>query len=144
MLQFNKRVLFVGFGAVARCTLPILVKHVGIQPGNITIMDFERNEAALKPWLEQGMKFIQDRITPANLGSFLGAAFITLTPILLEVVLAELNAAFNLNLDPGVTSMAQLLVFGGLIIFFLIVEPHGLARLWQITKEKLRLWPFPY
>jgi branched-chain amino acid transport system permease protein len=65
-------------------------------------------------------------------------------PIFLEVVLAELNAAFNLNLDPGVTSMAQLLVFGGLIIFFLIVEPHGLARLWQITKEKLRLWPFPY
>jgi len=78
------------------------------------------------------------------LGSFLGAAFITLMPIFLEVVLAELNAAFNLNLDPGVTSMAQLLVFGGLIIFFLIVEPHGLARLWQITKEKLRLGPFPY
>jgi len=78
------------------------------------------------------------------LGSFLGAAFITLMPIFLEVVMAELNAAFNLNLDPGVTSMAQLLVFGGLIIFFLIVEPHGLARLWQITKEKLRLWPFPY
>jgi len=78
------------------------------------------------------------------LGSFLGAAFIILTPIFLEVVLTDLNAAFNLNLDPGVTSMAQLLVFGGLIIFFLIVEPHGLARLWQITKEKLRLWPFPY
>jgi len=78
------------------------------------------------------------------LGSFLGAAFITLTPIFLEVVLMELNAALNLNLDPGVTSMAQLLVFGGLIISFLIVEPHGLARLWQITKEKLRLWPFPY
>ena len=35
------------------------------------------------------------------------------------------------------------MVFGGLIIFFLIVEPHGLARLWQIGKEKLRLWPFP-
>ena len=37
----------------------------------------------------------------------------------------------------------ELMVFGGLIIFFLIVEPHGLARLWQIAKEKLRLWPFP-
>ena len=36
----------------------------------------------------------------------------------------------------------ELMVFGGLIIFFLIVEPHGLARLWQIGKEKLRLWPF--
>jgi homospermidine synthase len=71
MLQFDRRVLFVGFGAVARCTLPILVKHVRIPPGNITIMDFERNDAALAPWLEQGMKFIQDRITPANLVSFL-------------------------------------------------------------------------
>ena len=71
MLQFDRRVLFVGFGAVARCTLPILVKHVRIPPGNITIMDFERNDAALEPWLEQGVKFIQDRITPANLGSFL-------------------------------------------------------------------------
>lgn len=78
------------------------------------------------------------------LGSFLGAAFITLIPILLEVVLTGVRNAFNLNLDPGVTSMAQLLVFGALIIFFLIVEPHGLARLWQIAKEKLRLWPFPH
>jgi len=78
------------------------------------------------------------------LGSFLGAAFITLMPIFLEVLLTQARHAFNLNLDPGVTSMAQLLVFGALIIFFLIVEPHGLARLWQIAKEKLRLWPFPY
>ena len=78
------------------------------------------------------------------LGSFLGAAFITLMPILLEVMLTAGSHAFNLNLEPGVTSMMQLLVFGALIIFFLIVEPHGLARLWQITKEKLRLWPFPY
>ena len=78
------------------------------------------------------------------LGSFLGAAFITLMPILLEVLLTQASQAFNLNLEPGVTSMVQLLVFGALIIFFLIVEPHGLARLWQITKEKLRLWPFPY
>ena len=78
------------------------------------------------------------------LGSFLGAAFITLMPILLEVLLTDVSRAFNLNLEPGVTSMVQVLVFGALIIFFLIVEPHGLARLWQITKEKLRLWPFPH
>jgi len=38
----------------------------------------------------------------------------------------------------------ELMVFGGLIIFFLIVEPYGLARLWHTTKEKLRLWPFPH
>jgi branched-chain amino acid transport system permease protein len=78
------------------------------------------------------------------LGSFLGAAFITLLPIFLEVGLSGLAQAMNLQLPPGTTSMLQLLAFGGLIIFFLIVEPHGLARLWQITKEKLRLWPFPH
>jgi len=78
------------------------------------------------------------------LGSFLGAAFITLLPIFLEVLLTFLAHEFNLNLAPGATSMLQLLVFGALIIFFLIVEPLGLARLWQIAKEKLRLWPFPH
>ena len=78
------------------------------------------------------------------MGSFLGAAFITLLPILLDVALTEGAAALELNLPSGMTSMAQLVVFGGLIVFFLVVEPHGLARLWQIGKEKLRLWPFPH
>jgi branched-chain amino acid transport system permease protein len=78
------------------------------------------------------------------LGSFLGAAFITLLPIFLEVLLTFLADEFNLNLAPGTISMVQLLAFGALIIFFLIVEPLGLARLWQIAKEKLRLWPFPH
>ena len=79
--------------------------------------------------------------TGSIMGSFLGAAFIVLLPIFLDnvvpVVLGDLvSASFVSNL--------QLIVFGGLIIFFLIVEPHGLARLWQIGKEKLRLWPFPH
>ena len=78
------------------------------------------------------------------MGSFLGAAFIVLLPILLEVGFNGASHLFGLNLTPGTVSMVQLLVFGALIIFFLIVEPHGLARLWQITKEKLRLWPFPH
>ena len=71
MLQFNKRVLFVGFGAVARCTLPILLKHVRIPASNITIMDFERNGAALEPWLGEGVKFVQDKVTPDNLDRLL-------------------------------------------------------------------------
>jgi branched-chain amino acid transport system permease protein len=78
------------------------------------------------------------------LGSFLGAAFIVLLPIVLEVAFGAASHQFGLNLMPGTVSMVQLLVFGALIIFFLIVEPHGLARLWQIAKEKLRLWPFPH
>ncbi len=78
------------------------------------------------------------------MGSFLGAAFITLLPIFLDIFINEAAAILGLKLAAGITSVIQLLVFGGLIIFFLIVEPLGLARLWQITKEKLRLWPFPH
>jgi branched-chain amino acid transport system permease protein len=74
------------------------------------------------------------------LGSFLGAAFIVLVPIFLT------NAphALGLMLPVALQKQIELMVFGGLIIFFLIVEPRGLARLWQVTKEKLRLWPFPH
>jgi branched-chain amino acid transport system permease protein len=75
------------------------------------------------------------------MGSFLGAAFIVLLPIFLDVVTQEYLTHF---LSASISSNLQLIVFGGLIIFFLIVEPHGLARLWQIGKEKLRLWPFPH
>jgi branched-chain amino acid transport system permease protein len=50
----------------------------------------------------------------------------------------------GLALPVALQKQIELMVFGGLIIFFLIVEPQGLARLWQIGKEKLRLWPFPY
>ncbi len=82
------------------------------------------------------------------LGSFLGAAFITLLPIVLNIFVPALNgllqSTFQWSLPTSVTSNLELMVFGGLIIFFLIVEPQGLARLWQIGKEKLRLWPFPH
>jgi branched-chain amino acid transport system permease protein len=74
-------------------------------------------------------------------GAFLGSAFIVLLPIFLDVLVQDV---FVGHLPPSIASNLQLMVFGGLIIFFLIVEPHGLARLWQITKEKLRLWPFPH
>jgi branched-chain amino acid transport system permease protein len=74
------------------------------------------------------------------LGSFLGAAFIVLVPIFL----ANMPHAVGLTLPVALQKQIELMVFGGLILFFLIVEPHGLARLWQIAKEKLRLWPFPH
>jgi len=72
------------------------------------------------------------------MGSFLGAAFIVLLPTVLNML------AHALGISTAVASNLELMVFGALIIFFLIVEPHGLARLWQIAKEKLRLWPFPH
>src|SRR5881396_1555175 len=78
------------------------------------------------------------------LGSFLGAAFITLFPIFLNLTSKWLENALGIEMSHAVVSNTEAIIFGGLIIFFLIVEPNGLARLWQITKEKLRLWPFPH
>jgi len=78
------------------------------------------------------------------LGSFLGAAFVTLLPVLLSVTVRYLDSNLGLHIPESTISNLELMVFGGFIIFFLIVEPHWLARLWQIAKEKLRLWPFPH
>jgi branched-chain amino acid transport system permease protein len=73
------------------------------------------------------------------LGSFLGAAFMVLMPILLKNFMVGW-----LGVAAVTAKHVEITLLGVLIIFFLIVEPHGLARLWQILKEKLRLWPFPY
>jgi branched-chain amino acid transport system permease protein len=74
------------------------------------------------------------------LGSFLGAAFIILVPIFLTNVPHWIGLAMRTDTQKQI----ELMIFGGLIVFFLIVEPNGLARLWSIAKEKLRLWPFPH
>ena len=74
------------------------------------------------------------------LGSFLGAALIYMLPIILKFVPPMLGLA----LQSATVEHISFMVVGALIILFLIVEPHGLARLWQIGKQKLRVWPFPY
>ncbi|HEX7387072.1 MAG TPA: branched-chain amino acid ABC transporter permease [Castellaniella sp.] len=74
------------------------------------------------------------------IGSFFGAAFMVLVPILLTNVPHLVGFSLPVDLAAHINHM----VFGFLIVFFLIVEPHGLARLWSIAKEKLRIWPFPH
>jgi branched-chain amino acid transport system permease protein len=74
------------------------------------------------------------------IGSFLGAAFIWALPILLRLMPELVGLRIG---SQTVDQLAQMLI-GALIIFFLIVEPHGLARLWSLAKQKLRVWPFPY
>jgi branched-chain amino acid transport system permease protein len=78
------------------------------------------------------------------MGSFFGAAFIVILPIFLNRALPLLGNLVGVPIDTAFVSHAELMIFGALIVFFLIVEPHGLARLWSIGKEKLRLWPFPH
>ena len=72
-------------------------------------------------------------------GSFAGAAFLVLLPVLLKVVGADW-----LGIPTDIVAHFQLVIVGGLIILFLVLEPHGLAQLWRVAKEKLRLWPFPH
>jgi len=74
------------------------------------------------------------------LGSYFGAAFFVTLPILLN----RGPELLGIRLSTALTAHLELMIFGALIIFFLIVEPLGLARLWAVGKEKLRLWPFPH
>ncbi len=74
------------------------------------------------------------------IGSFLGAAFIFVLP----VVIRTIPRVMGVDIGGATVEHISTMAIGALIVFFLIVEPHGLARLWQIGKEKLRNWPFPY
>ena len=75
------------------------------------------------------------------LGSFIGAAFIVLLPVFLNVLATSFGEG---AMSADTLSNLEHIIFGGAIILFLIAEPHGFARLWQIGKQKLRVWPFPY
>jgi branched-chain amino acid transport system permease protein len=72
-------------------------------------------------------------------GSFAGAAFLVLLPVVLKIVGVDW---FGWPTD--IVAHLQLMIIGALIIIFLIAEPHGIAQLWRVAKEKLRLWPFPH
>jgi branched-chain amino acid transport system permease protein len=79
------------------------------------------------------------------LGSILGAAFVTMLPIVIRVVVESFGELF---FDPSelanITSSLRLILFGALIIFFLVVEPEGLNRLWRNIRNYFRVWPFSY
>ncbi len=72
MLKFDKKILMVGYGSVAQCALPILVKHLELPLRNITVLDFEDKAGDLKEWTDRGVNCVRDRITPENLGALLG------------------------------------------------------------------------
>ena len=78
------------------------------------------------------------------MGSLFGAAFIVVLPIFLNQFLPWLGALFGAHFSTATASHVELMIFGALIVWFLIVEPHGLAKLWSTAKQKLRLWPFPH
>ena len=79
------------------------------------------------------------------LGSIFGAIFVTLLPIVLRLLLENVGSlVFSESELANVISGTRLAVFGALIIFFLIVEPEGLNRLWRNVRNYFRVWPFSY
>ncbi len=78
------------------------------------------------------------------MGSFFGAAFIVVLPIFLNQFLPFVGGLVGVDISTATVAHAEYMIFGALIVWFLIVEPHGLAKLWSIGKQKLRLWPFPH
>jgi len=72
MREFNKKILFVGYGSVAQCALPMLFKLVKVPARNITVMDFEDKRKALKPMLAKGVKYVRAQVAKKNMSSLLG------------------------------------------------------------------------
>ena len=67
MIEFNRRIVMTGFGMVAQAALPMLLKHLRVPPSNITVIDFADREPALRRWLNRGVRFVRERVTPLNL-----------------------------------------------------------------------------
>ncbi len=78
------------------------------------------------------------------MGCFFGAAFIIILPIFLNQFLPWVGLVFGITISTAAVTHAEFMIFGALIVWFLIVEPHGLAKLWSMGKQKMRLWPFPH
>jgi len=72
MIECHRKILCVGYGSVAQCTLPILLKLIKVPPRNVTVMDFEDVAGKIRPWTAKGVRFVRDRITRENLGAVLG------------------------------------------------------------------------
>jgi homospermidine synthase len=71
MIEFKNKILFVGYGAVAECTLPILFKHIKVPAKNVTVMDFANRAEKLRKWTAKGVRFVRDRVTEDNMGTLL-------------------------------------------------------------------------
>jgi branched-chain amino acid transport system permease protein len=79
------------------------------------------------------------------LGSIFGAIFITLLPVAVRIFMEVVGVYFvdGVYLAQVIAQM-RLILFGGLIIVFLVVEPEGLSKLWLNIRNYFRVWPFSH
>jgi branched-chain amino acid transport system permease protein len=74
------------------------------------------------------------------MGNYLGAILIVGLPVVLNLI----PSALGIPIDSALIEHLNIMIVGSLIVFFLIVEPHGLNQLWRLIREKLMIWPFPH
>lgn len=75
MIEFTNRIVITGFGVVAQAVLPLLLKHLRIALNRITVIDLADRSAVLHPWLgPDGVRFVRERVTPANLEELLAGS----------------------------------------------------------------------
>jgi branched-chain amino acid transport system permease protein len=75
------------------------------------------------------------------LGSIFGAIFMVLVP---EILKFGTDAIKNIPAFQHIFAPLREVVFGSLIVFFLVFEPRGLAEIWRRAKNFFTLWPFAY
>src|SRR3989338_7735842 len=73
MMKFDNNILVIGYGSVSQCTIPILLKHVNVNPQNITIIDIEDKSMSMGDIADRGVKFRQQKVTRQNLDSLLSS-----------------------------------------------------------------------
>lgn len=79
------------------------------------------------------------------LGSVLGAVFVTALPVVIRLLVETFGGyIWDTAQLSAIAASLRLVIFGLLIIFFLVVEPEGLARLWRNIRNYFRTWPFSY
>lgn len=64
--QFKGKMLIVGCGSVAQCTIPLLLKDMKIPPANITVMDMANNKNLIKNAITKGVNYVLDKIVEEN------------------------------------------------------------------------------
>ena len=76
------------------------------------------------------------------LGSFFGAALILFTPIILNNVVGSLAATAGISLSADLRAHIPLMLYGALIVCFLVFEPLGLAKIYDNIRNYFLVWPF--
>lgn len=78
------------------------------------------------------------------IGAFLGAGFVLLIPIVLTNVIAGLVAMTGLPISSNLLAHIPLMIYGALIIGFLLFEPLGLAKIYDNIRKYFVVWPFKH